>query len=448
MMKFAPRILFLLGTGLSLSSVAQAATPIEIWHSFDGASAVVFADLVQRYNQQQTEVQVQLTHKGTAQQTVEAALAPAAVRPHLLQVRDDLGEQVMQANISRPLRGVYQPAFGDDGWFVPNTPSFPRDVLGRPYAYPIAAEVPVLFYNKDAFAKAGLDPEAPPNTWFALQAVALKLSQAGAECPYTTSHQSWIFLENLSSWHNEPFVLHAKNPAKENPKLKFNALLQVRHVALMNSWVVSELLRIKGEDAESDQSFASGECAVLTSGTGALGEVLANNNFRVGVAPLPYYEEASNKTWHTQIGGASLWLIEGKSKEDYKAVAHFLAWFSSTDIAAEWHQRTGYLPVTEAAHAATRKSAYYQPWPALETQLHNVGIHTKPLAPGIRLTHWARLRALISKHLNLTWNQQKPPKQALDDAVREGDQLLSSATEPVAVLAKRKGGEKTGKKVQ
>ncbi|TAK90188.1 MAG: extracellular solute-binding protein [Burkholderiaceae bacterium] len=444
-MKIALRILTLLCV-CPATAFAAAPETVEIWHSLDGAAARVFTELTARYNLLQSSVQVQLTRPGDAQETVAAALAQGATLPDLLQVRDDLGEKVLQAGISRPLHGVYQPAFGDAGWFVPDTPSFPRDAQGRPMAYPLAAQIPMLFYNKDAFAKAGLDAELAPKTWYGLQAAALKLSQSGIDCPYTTSDQSWIFLENLSSWHNAPFVSDDAGSAGNKPQLKFNSLLQVRHIALMNSWVVSELLRIKSDDVESNHSFASGECTVLTGGTAALGEALAQPVFHVGVAPLPYYEEAGKQTGHTQIGGDALWLMAGKSKEKYKAVADFLAWFSSPEIAAEWHQRTGYLPVTTAAFTATRKAGYYQPWPALEAQLQQVEQRAKPSLTSLPRKYWQRLRAMISQHLNRVWKQQTPPKQALDDAVHEGDQLLGNPADPAAVVAQRKGNEKTGKK--
>lgn len=432
------RFFISLGCSFSLMGTVSAATSIELWHTFQGNSAEVFSELVNRFNQQQNEVQVNLARKGSDEQTVAAALKAGAAGPHLLQVRDDLGEQILQAKISKPLREVFNPPFGDDGWFVPNTTSFLRDVLGRPYAYPLAAQIPVLLYNKDAFVKAGLDPEAVPKTWIELQAITLKLSEAGSDCPYTTSYQSWIFLENLSSWHDQPFSTRNNGLEQGSSKLAFNTLLQVRHIALMKSWVSSELLKISGDNAEGDLRFASGECAILTSGTAALGGVISQKKFNVGIASLPYYDEAAKKTYQTIIGGDSLWVIDGKSKDEYKAVGKFLTFLSTPHISAEWHQRTGYLPITDAAFKVTQQSGYYKQWPRLETQVHDVEIHTRPSLRGIRLAKFARLRAIINQNLNLTWMKNKPPKQALDDAVREGNQLMEGEIEkPVAPAVKK-----------
>ena len=440
---FCARFLVLLGCIFSGIDTASAATPIELWHTFQGNSAEVLTELVNRFNQQQNDVQVSLSRKGSDEQTVEAAIKVGAAGPHLLQVRDDLGEQVLQAKISKPLRDVLTPAFGDEGWFVPNTTSFLRDVHGSPYAYPLAAQVPVLLYNKDAFVKAGLDPEVVPKTWAELQAIILKISDAGFDCPYTTSYQSWIFLENLSSWHDQPFSTHNNGLEKGQAKLIFNTMLQVRHIALMKSWVSSELLKISGDHAEGDLRFASGECAILTSGTAALGAALQQKKFSVGIASLPYYDDTAKRAYQTMIGGDSLWVIDGKSKDEYKAVGKFLTYLSTPQVAAEWHQRTGYLPVTDAAFKATQQSGYYTPWPRLETQVHNVDIHTRPSLRGIRLARFARLRTIINQHLNLTWTQNKPPKQALDEAVREGNQLIEGGLEKPAAPAVSKAKKKS-----
>lgn len=406
------------------SNSTHATTPIEIWHTFQGVSAEVFLDLVNRFNQQQNEIRVNLKSYGDEEQTVQAAIQLSKAKnklPHLLQVRDDLGEKILRAKISKPLRGVFSLTQGDTGWFIPNVPGFLRDVHGRPYAYPLAAQIPILFYNKDAWANVALDPDTPPKTWFELQHIALKLAQAGAKCPYTTSYQSWIFLENLSSWHDEPFL---KEVRRGHPTLAFNALLQVRHIALMNSWVVSDLLKISGDNAEGDVSFASGECLMLTSGSAALGTIITQKKINASVAFLPYYEEAPKRAWRTLIAGDSLWIMDGKTKEEYKAVAKFLAYFSQPEIAAEWHQRTGYLPITNAAFTLTQQSGYYKNWPRLENLVRNVAIHIPPSVKHLQLSQFSRLRQIINQHLNLTWAQRKPPKQALDDAVREGNKIL------------------------
>lgn len=441
------RGLILLGPLFVFTAPALADTSIEIWHSLQGNSAQVLTELVDRFNQQQNEVGVRLTYQGSDEKTVAAALAAGTAKPHLLQVRDDLGAQVLKAGISRPLRDAFSLPFGDEGWLVPNTTSFLRDAQGRPYAYPLAAELPVLLYNKDALVKAGLDPAVVPNTWSELQAVVLKLSAAGFDCPYTTSHQSWIFLENLSSWHDQPFATLNNGLEKGQARLSFNTLLQVRHIALMKSWVSSDLLRISGDHAEGDVRFAKGECAILTSGTAALSDVLSQKKFAVGIASLPYYDDTGKHGYQTLIGGDALWLMEGKSREEYKAVGKFLTFLSTPVIAAEWHQRTGYLPATHAAFKATQQSGYYQHWPVLESQIRNVELRADRRARlalrGIHLPEFARLRAMINHHLNLTWTQDHPPKQALDDAVREGNQLLAvEAGKQATLLAADKKAKK------
>ena len=73
---------------------------------------------------------------------------------------------------------------------------------------------------------------------------------------------------------------------------------------------------------------------------------------------LPYWKAITNKPQNTIIGGASLWVMAGHSKDEYKGAGEFLSFLSSSDVQAKWHQNTGYLPITVAAGDATRASAF------------------------------------------------------------------------------------------
>src|SRR3546814_15633861 len=71
---------------------------------------------------------------------------------------------------------------------------------------PFNSSTPVFYYNKDAFKKAGLNPDTAPKTWKDVEADAKKLRAAGMECGYTTSWPSWVELENMGAWHNVPYA--------------------------------------------------------------------------------------------------------------------------------------------------------------------------------------------------------------------------------------------------
>ena len=85
--------------------------------------------------------------------------------------------------------------------------------------------------------------------------------------------------------------------------------------------------------------------------------------FDWAAAPMPYYPDVPGAPQNTIIGGASLWVMSGKSPEEYKGVAKFFAFLSDTDRQARLHQQSGFLPITRAAYEKTKASGFDQRTP-------------------------------------------------------------------------------------
>ncbi|MFX6949625.1 extracellular solute-binding protein, partial [Acinetobacter baumannii] len=81
----------------------------------------------------------------------------------------------------------------------------------------------IMFYNKDMFAKAGLDPEKPPVTWQEFVGMAAKIKASGASCAYTTTWQSWVHLESFSTWHNVELATKNNGFGGLDARLKMNS---------------------------------------------------------------------------------------------------------------------------------------------------------------------------------------------------------------------------------
>jgi multiple sugar transport system substrate-binding protein len=406
---------------------ARAAEPltIHVWHGLSGAHEEVFAALVERFNAEQKEVRVVADKKGDEDQTLTAGLEAARTRqaPHLLQVPDDRATQ-LAANkaVTKPVADLTNRNTGADArWFAPAASSFVRDARGRLLAFPFMSSAPVLFYNKDAYRQAGLDPDKPPRTWRDMQAHLLKL-HAVSSCPYATSRQAWIHVENLASWHNQPVATRNNGMDGAGAQLTFNDLLHVRHLALMRSWVTSQLFKQQSAGDGGDARFASGECATLTGGTSALGAIQRDARFSWAVAPLPFYEEEAREPGSALVGGSSFWVMGGKRAAEYKAIEAFLSFLAKPVVAAEWHEKTGFLPLSEAAYLASRKG-HYDKVPGLEAEMARLAGPTGRLR-GIRMPHYHRVRDIMDDELAAAWQGKKPPKQALDDAVKRGNAAL------------------------
>jgi sn-glycerol 3-phosphate transport system substrate-binding protein len=412
------------------AGAAQAATEIQWWHSMTGALNDRVVDIANGFNASQSEYKVVPVFKGTYPESMTAAVAAfrSGKGPHILQVFE-VGTATMMAG-RKAIKPVYEVMAQagekfDPKSYMPAVASYYSDTQGRILSMPFNSSTPVFFYNKDAFKKAGLDPNKPPKTWDEAQEDAIKLKAAGMACSFTTGWQSWVQLETMSAWHNQEFATKQNGFGGLDTKLTFNNQIMIRHIAKLSSWVKSGLFTYAGRKNEPEAKFYGGDCAMLTSSSAAYANIKKNSKFEFGVAQLPYYEDVKGAPQNSIIGGASLWVMAGRKPADYKGVAKFFTFMSSPAIQAEWHQKTGYVPITKAAYELTKQQGFYETNPGTDVAIQQLLLKnpTKD-SKGIRLGNFVQIRDIIDEELESVWAQKKGPKQALDDAVERGNAEL------------------------
>ena len=147
--------------------------------------------------------------------------------------------------------------------------------------------------------------------------------------------------------------------------------------------------------------------------------------FDFGVAMLPYWPEVKGAPQNSIIGGATLWVLSGHKKEDYKGVAAFFNYLSSAEVQADWHQFTGYLPITNAAYELTKKQGFYDKNPGTDVSIKQM-TNKKPTAnsKGLRFGSFVQIRDIINEEMEAIWAGKKSAKEGLDDAVKRGNELL------------------------
>ena len=436
---------------------SSAVTEVRVWHSLTGVPAATFKTMVDTFNTEQKNYHVDLFFKGNDRATTALGVAAASLPdgPDLLQVSEVAsGELLGVKNAVKPIYEILPLAKSKDfEFFIPGAVAFMKDDRNRLRAFPLEASVPVLLYNKAAFEKAGV-ADAAPSTWRGLQAQLIKLQDAGRgmKCSYTSSDPSWIHIENLGALHGE--AIATKNNGLDGPgaTLTFNDLLHVRHIATMVSWVKSDLYVPSGHGEEGDQRFASGECGVLTTASGSLGDIAKEAKFKIGVGPLPYYEEGARQPVNTLVGGSALWAIEGRTKDVYNGIATFLAYLATPVVATEWHQKTGSLPWTNAAYLVSERTGFYDRYSGLSAVMRAAATSQGATSRGIRLPNYEKVRDIMDAQLDAVWSGEKPPKLGLDDAVRLGDIVMKEAVvrpdlpkakEAKPAKAKKKAATKT-----
>ncbi|MGH6629810.1 MAG: extracellular solute-binding protein, partial [Burkholderiales bacterium] len=267
--------------------------------------------------------------------------------------------------------------------------------------------------------------ERAPKTWYEMPKAMGALLEAGFHCAYTTVWPSWVQIENMSTWHNQDFASRDNGLGGLDAKLIFNTHLMVRHVSFLSSWARAGYFTYSGRRIQGERRFERGECAMITAGSASYAQLRSESKFDFGAAQLPFYDDIKGAPHHSMISGGGLWTMAGKTPAENRGMARFLAWLMRPEVQAEWHQRTGYVPVTRAAYERTAQSGFYKTHPGHEIAIRQLLLREPTReSRGIRLGEFAAIRAIIEEELEPVWEGKVPPKLALDRAAERGDLLL------------------------
>jgi sn-glycerol 3-phosphate transport system substrate-binding protein len=413
---------------LCAAALAHAAQEVRLWHAMSGPLGDELDRLVARFNASQDEYRVVSFFQGPYDAVLADDIAlrkgtPGA--PHILQVQDAATADMMRSGAALPLWRVMP---GSGPRYLPAVSAYFSDEEGRLLALPFNISTPVLYYNRDAFREAKLDPSKPPRTWYEMPAALAALTESGRSCALTTTWPSWVLMETMSVWHNQAFATHHNGMGSGPARLAFNTRLMVRWISMLSSWRKSGYFTYSGRNEEAEARFASGECALLTASSASYFRLREAAQFDFGVAQLPYYDDFDDAPQNTLVGGSALWLVAGLPEAEYRGAARFLAYLTSIDVQAFWHQRTGFVPITEAAYELSRRQGFYRGHPEHEVAVRQL-LLKRPTedSRGIRLGGLRRIRGIIHEELEAVWSGAKPPLEALDTAVRRGNLLLDDA---------------------
>jgi sn-glycerol 3-phosphate transport system substrate-binding protein len=412
------------------ASPALAVTDILLWHAMSGELGKQLEKLASDFNASQAEYRIVPGYKGNYTETVMAAIFAFRSRsqPAIVQVNEIATATMMAAKGA--IYPVYElmrdqsEAFSPSA-YLPAVTGYYADVSGNMLSFPFNASTPILYYNKNLFRAAGLDPEITPKTWPEVGAAAKQLRASGAVCGFTTSWPSWINVENFSAFHNLPISTKANGFGGLDAELNFNNPLLVRHIAQLAEWQTAKVFDYSGRATSAEPRFWNGECGIFIGSSATRADILANSKFEVGYGMLPYWPDVKGAPQNTIIGGATLWVLRDRPSDEYKGAAKFFGFLSKPEIQAAWHQNTGYLPVTRAAFDLTRAQGFYDRNPGTAISIEQITL--KPPTEnsrGVRLGSFVLVRDVIDDELEQAFAGKKSAQAALDSAVERGNRLL------------------------
>ncbi len=415
-------------SALTLSATAALAqVEIQWWHAMGGANGERVNKIADDFNATQSDYKIVPVYKGNYTETMTAAIAAfrAKQQPAIVQVFEVGTASMMAAKGAvypvEQLMADMGESF-DKSDYLPAVISYYQTSDGQLLSMPFNSSTPVLWYNKDALDAAGAKV---PTTWNEVKDAAQKLVDNGMKCGFSFGWQSWVMIENYSAWHNLPIGTKENGFAGLDTEFVFNNDAVVNRLQAVADMQDGNLFVYGGRRGDSLPLFTNGECGMWMNSSAYYGGIKAQAKFNFGQTMLPLDTDVADHPQNSIIGGATLWVLAGKSKEEYQGVAKFLKYLSTPEVQAWWHQETGYVPITTAAYELSKSQGFYEKNPGTDTAIKQLSLNTPtPNSKGLRFGNFVQIRDIINEEMEALWAGQKTAREAMDSAVARGNVLL------------------------
>lgn len=321
------------------------AQPLELifWHGMAGHLGEEVQALADDFNRSQYEYHVKPVYKGHYVEilTSFAAAFRAHQPPNMVQIFE-VGTAMMLSphGVIKSVEEI----MNEQGMSLPKQ-DFIQSVRefysenDRLMAMPFNLSAPILYYNKDALAKAGYNESNFPKTWDEMEVLAKQLKNEGYDCTYTTAYPGWILFESYLAIHGLPLLAdHPLRAVYDSPHL-------VRHFERLKRWHQSHYFKYGGRVDDSTILFTSQICPLFSQSSGAYNSLLSLVPFKLGVATMPLDTQTSPVRHANVTGGAAIWAVGGQSAAQYRGIALFFSFLASPNTQKRWHEHTGYLPI-------------------------------------------------------------------------------------------------------
>ena len=335
---------------------ATGPVEVEFWHAMGGENGNVLNELVKAYNQSQDDVRVKAVFAGTYGESLDKYLT--ALRggnvPDLVQLEETAIQLMIDSGSATPASACIEAASYDTSDFLQRVLD-EFTVEGVMWPMPFNVSNPVLYFNKVAFDKAGLDAENPPSTLAELQDASRKIVESGAaKYAMSVEIQGW-YVEQWYAKAGETVVDNDNGRSARATAATLEKPVGEEIFGWLRSMLDEDLALNVGRNPSGRDHFlaiASGDAAMTIGTSAALGgiyDVLEGNpglasRVDIRIAPMPGSDEGG-----VVVGGASLWMINKSSDAEKAAVWDFVTWLDEPEQQARWHAGTGYIPIRTSA---------------------------------------------------------------------------------------------------
>ncbi|MFO7908517.1 ABC transporter substrate-binding protein [Halomonas sp. BLK-85] len=417
-----PFALTALAAGLISAHNVSANEPVELTMYYPvavgGELTAVIDNLVDAFEEAHPDIDVDAIYAGNyddtrvrAMSAIEAGEAPQlsvmfSIDLYELLEQDAIVafDDVIQNDEEREWLDSFYPGLMENG-----------QIDGKTYGIPFQRSTIVMYWNKEAFADAGLDPEQPPASWNDMASMAAAVSEASDNDPWgvmipSTGYPYWMFQalafqnghrlmsdDGTEVYFNDPAAVEA---------LEYWVSLSQEHNAMPEDTIEWGTLR---------QNFLEESTAMMWHSTGNLTAVRQQADFDFGVAMLPMKTQRGSPT-----GGGNFYLFKDSTDEEKRAAMTFIRWMTSPERAADWSIETGYMGVSPDAYATDALEEYVESFPPAAVASNQLEHATAELST----YQGGRVRRALDNAVQAALTGDMSPQEALDQAQREADAVL------------------------
>lgn len=403
-------------TASSQNSTPAEPTKVVWWHSMGGDLGKAADTLVADFNASQNSIQVEAVYQGTYDESLNKMKASMDSKsgPSLIQVYEIGSRFMIDSGAITPVQQFIDQDQYDLSLLEENIANY-YTFEGQQYSMPFNTSNPILYYNKELFNQAGLDPDKAPATYSELKEAAEKLSKNGE--PASFAIYGW-FMEQYFANQGAEYVNNGNGRTEPATASLVNTEAGVNTlnwwVDLVNSKAAINLGR-KTDDTK--KAFAAGQISMTLDSTASLRGIVdsVGDKFEVGTAFLPKPDGTSEGG--VIIGGASLWILNNKPEAEQKAAWEFIKYLAEPETQAKWHIATGYFPITKKAYDEQIVKDNLTKYPQFQTAVDQLHASKPSLATqGAVMGVFPEARQLVETAIEEALGGTKTAQQALDDA--------------------------------
>lgn len=411
------------GSGGDGGEDAEGKTHITFWHAMSGSNGEELEAIVDKFNEQSDSVSVEAIYQGSYDDSLTKlrAVGGSEEAPALVQVFEIGTKYMSESGFITPMQEFIDADDFDVSGLEENILSY-YELDGELYSMPFNTSNAVMFYNKDMFERAGLDPEDPPSSYSEMIEAAQMIKDSEDAYGFTMATIGWFF-EQLLANQDALYLDNDNGRSGDATEALVNSEEGLKVFEWLQEMNEAETFRNYGSDWEDPRGpFFAEQVGMYLDSTANVAEVIKNSDFEVGTAYLPVADGMEPQG--VIVGGASLWITNQVDDEEQQAAWEFVKFMTNADVQAEWAAGTGYFPITPAAYDEQVLIDVYDEYPQYTTavdQLENTTV--TPATQGALTEVLPEARKIIETALGEMY-EGKDPQEALDDAAQKINDAL------------------------